>query len=395
MRKVLALTNLFPNSLEPTRATYNREIFTRLACVVDLTLLVPISFLIFLKNPRLLKVLFSKDPHFAFAHYFVYFHLPGYLIRLNSLLMVLCVALQHPRVVFRLPFDVCFGSWLYPDADALRMISRLKKIALVTMALGTDVNAGLFRPVTRAGTLRVLNAARTNILVSNSLKETVIAEGVSRETTEVIYTGVDRQKFKILPRQAAREQLELSQNDKIVLFVGSLITTKGCFELVNAIAQIDKDRTMDIRLFIVGHGEQRPQLVEAVQALGISQCVMFVGTVIPEELGVWYAAADCFCLPSYREGVPNVVLEALACGIPVVATNVGGIPEILQDACGALIQPQNTSELVGAIRRTLARDFNHEAIASSVSAFNWDDTVSKIIQCLNDAKVIPNGLSKG
>jgi glycosyltransferase involved in cell wall biosynthesis len=301
--------------------------------------------------------------------------------------MAACLMLQFPKKVLFCRYDVCFASWLYPDADALRMISRLRNLKLVSMALGTDVNAGLFNPKTQRGTCKVLRESTFLVLVSNALKEIVIAEGAEVSSAIVIYTGVDHQKFCPIDRNEARRNLRLPQLDKIVLFVGSLIVTKGCFELVQAIANLNRKGEGTVRLIMIGTGADREKLEEHINNLQATQFVQLVGPVQPSELRQWYGSANLFCLPSHREGVPNVILESLACGIPVVATPVGGIPEVLSEQAGRFVSVNNVQDLEIGLKHSFEKKFDQDQIVDSAAKFDWDRCAKKITELLGGAAV--------
>jgi glycosyltransferase involved in cell wall biosynthesis len=382
MLRVLALTNLFPNRFEPTRATYNYEIFSRLAERAQLTLFVPISFMTLVRNPKRIFEWLSSDSKYPFANYFLYIHLPGFFIKFNSFLMALCLVLQFPKKVLFQQYNVCFGSWLYPDSDALRLLSRLRKLRLVVMALGTDVNLGLRATNTRAGTLRVLHGAAMVILVSEALRKIVIVEGVKESATKVVYTGVDRSKFYPCDKTQARRNLAIPSDKRIVLFVGSLIRTKGCFELVEAVTHLNSKKPGSIMLLVIGAGSARKELELHIHSLGATEFVRLIGLIEPAKLGQWYCAADLFCLPSHREGVPNVILESLACGTPVVATAVGGIPEVLNEGNGHLVNVNDVPDIASGIDYALSFSFDLRTILTSAGRFDWDDCVSGILNQL-------------
>src|SRR5262249_17437264 len=154
------------------------------------------------------------------------------------------------------------------------------------------------------------------------LKEQMVRLGCRNDNLAVIANGVDRQKFMPRPQLAMRDKLGLPSDRPIALAVGHLNENKGLHILIEAVARL---RSPDVMLVIVGEGPDRSRLENQIRGCGLVEKVKLVGTLPHHELSSWYSAADIFCLASSREGCPNVVLEAMACGRPVVATRVGGI----------------------------------------------------------------------
>jgi glycosyltransferase involved in cell wall biosynthesis len=126
-------------------------------------------------------------------------------------------------------------------------------------------------------------------------------------------------------------------------------------------------------------------LLEFANASGCADHVALMGAVAHDTLGDWFRAADLLCLPSHNEGVPNVVLEAMACGTPVVATRVGGIPEVLPEYAGVLVPVQDQPALESALLEATSRSWDHDAIAAHARGFRWDDNIDRLEQILQDA----------
>ena len=152
-----------------------------------------------------------------------------------------------------------------------------------------------------------------------------------------------------------------------MVYIGRMDVKKGLRELVEAAASLRLLRP-DLHVYMVGEGPDRPLIESAIQANNAANYIHALPECTFDDVAVWMAAANLVTLPSYMEGCPNVVLEALACGRPVVATNVGGIPEIMSDECGRLVPPREPVELAHALASVLDRTWNAMAISASWSA---------------------------
>jgi glycosyltransferase involved in cell wall biosynthesis len=178
-----------------------------------------------------------------------------------------------------------------------------------------------------------------------------------------VLNGCDLSLFRPVDRAFARGALQLPADATIVLYIGRLDLKKGLIELADAVTHL-RQHHPHLHLYIIGDGPDQPALNRRVTRNGAEKYV----TVLPSEpsarVAIWMAAADVVALPSYQEGCPNVVLEARAVGRPVVATHVGGIPEILSGAGSELIPPRNASALAEALERVIGREWDATAISS-------------------------------
>jgi glycosyltransferase involved in cell wall biosynthesis len=384
--KVLALSNLFPHPWNPTKATFNHEIFKRLAKTTDLTLMVPVSVYEVIKHPlKFLHLRFSAKTPWPWATFFVYFHLPRVLIRFNDSFMFVSLLLQHPILVLVRKWDVLFASWLFPDAVCLQKVSKLRQVPLVAMALGSDVNVTFKTNHLKKKVLSLVSYAYKTILVSQALRKILVDNGILEQRTRVVYTGVDKTVFRSIDTKVARQNLGFSKEDKVVLFVGNLIPTKGCIELVQAIEVLRKT-TANLKLVFVGDGPCKAEIMQKFATRIANKEIHFAGKVLPENLPIWFGIANVFALPSYQEGVPNVVLEAMACGVSIVSTNVGGIPEVLHSDCGLMVSAKTVEPLALAIETLLNNPKDPSLIQKYATQFDWDHCVQSIHETINDAR---------
>ena len=195
------------------------------------------------------------------------------------------------------------------------------------------------------------NYASKIICVSNALKDRLDAIGFQRKNLIYLQNGIDKNIFYPRNKQEIRSAMSFAKDDKIILFVGNLKKEKGLLELVKAfsllIEHFDQGKT---HLFIVGGGSFCINLKKIVADLGISSNVNFMGQKSSAEIAMLMNACDILCLPSYSEGQPNVVIEALNCHTKVVSTNVGGIPELNTGKNNMiLVEPRDHFELEKAL----------------------------------------------
>jgi glycosyltransferase involved in cell wall biosynthesis len=172
---------------------------------------------------------------------------------------------------------------------------------------------------------------------------------------------------------------------ELILYAGNLLAGKGLGELMEAFIRLAQSRPR-LRLAIVGQGPYGEALARRAAAAGVEDRVTMPGRGDAAAVAGWMRAADVFCLPSYSEGCPNVVVEALACGRPVVATRVGGIPELVNEACGMLIPPRDAGELASALDRALSRRWDSGEIART-STRSWETVATETLAVCR--KVIP------
>ena len=230
----------------------------------------------------------------------------------------------------------------------------------VILVGGSDIQVLTRLTARRKVIVATLRAADRVFAVGDPLRDAVIALGVSPAQTGVFTRGVDRRRFYPAPPEDARARLGLPHDRPIVLWVGRMVPVKGLDVLLRSWAEVARDPARPL-LLLIGDGEERRMLEH--EAARSSDSVRLVGSVSHETLPDWYRAADCVVLPSRSEGVPNVLVEGLACGTPFVASAVGGVP-MLRDHESITVPPEDVEALTAALlmrvrlppmsRRTLA-----------------------------------------
>lgn len=296
--------------------------------------------------------------------------------------------------------DVILNYVIYPDGLAATRIARALKVPSVLTAIGSDLNRIPGRLV-KSLTRRALRQATVVTTVSHDLARTAVFLGSHPSQTRAILNGCDTSVFHpgspdSQARDAARRELGISAQTEAVVYVGRIDLRKGLLELVEAMAALRATRPA-AHCYIVGDGPDRPAVLNAIAAGGAASAITLVPSCPTAGVARWMSASDLVTLPSYKEGCPNVVIEALAAGRPVVATNVGGIPELMDDSCGRLVPPRNPAALRDALEQTLARTWNPEAIAQRHSR-SWADVARELYAVLataaSPAAVMPQAVGK-
>lgn len=272
--------------------------------------------------------------------------------------------------------DLVFSCFLYPDGYAALRIGKSLRVPVVSMSIGSDINR-IGDPFSRRYTRKVLRDSDFVVTVSGDLRRKAVALGARPGTTRAIVNGCDLSVFHPMDRLAARRKLGIDTNGQTVVYIGRMDVKKGLRELVEAAASLHSKRP-NLHVYTVGEGPDRPIIESAVRASGAAGYFHTLPACAFDEVALWMAAANLVTLPSYMEGCPNVVLEALASGRPVVATQVGGIPEMLDEDCGRLVPPRDSTALAHALASVLDAHWRPEAISASRSR-SWDAVAAELL----------------
>jgi teichuronic acid biosynthesis glycosyltransferase TuaC len=375
--RVLAITKIFPNLAEPLSAPFNRQQFSALARRCELEVLATI-------------------PWFPGAGLIARWSSAGKLARVPRREQIAGIAVRHPRTLFfprlahgawgplyaasiapqlarhRGKVDVVLGSWAYPDGFAAVIAARLLGVPCVVKLHGSDINVMAKLPGPRRQTAWALARAAGVVAVSRALADEVAALGVPRDRISIVMNGVDAALFHVRDRAAARRDLGLPDGP-LALYVGNLKPEKGVLELAAAWEQVAR-ALPDARLALVGGGPLRTALETALPPRAT-----LVGPQPLEAVPTWMAACDVLVLPSHVEGTPNAVLEALACGRRVVASAVGGVPDLItSDTVGALVPPRDPDALAAALTQALRTRYAPEAVAAQGAHGGWEASAAAL-----------------
>jgi glycosyltransferase involved in cell wall biosynthesis len=376
--RVLVVSNLFPNSQEPQRGTYLRQLVERLGSSYEIRVVAPVPWMP-RSLARVLKARVDLPPREIVSGTQVYH--PRYLVIPKILRFIhgftlawsLRRALRKVRIEF--PYDLISVHWMFPDAFATVLANRNSDIPIVAHAMGCDINDYIRYPLRRKMIRWALLGSSGIVTKSKELANKISSLVGDVRSVNVIYNGVDRQIFRPVEREIARRQLDIPNDASVVLFVGNLAVEKAVSVLLDAFARVNEDMP-DTMLVIVGDGPLKKDLLNQVDKLNLTDSVSFLGQRPHDQIPTYLNAADVLCLPSLREGCPNVVLESLSCGTPVVASAVGAIPEMLERAdAGFLTKPGDVDDLAANLQEAILRE--NESIHSFVWP-SWEDNAASI-----------------
>jgi len=370
--RILTFTTLFPNPGEPGRGSFVRDRVAAMAALADITVVAPVNVG---RRPELLALPASRRDNAGFTvHHPRFAVFPRVLKGLDGAMLYHETRAQLGGLLRSVDADLVDSHYAYPDGAAARHIAALAGKPFALTVRGSDLEVLALDRARRGPIMATLRAADSVIAVSNSLRLRAIEFGAAPERVSLIPNGVDAGRFHPSDRSAARRALGLPEDERLVLVVGRLDPVKGLDLLVQAAALVRDAEKDPVRFRLLGEGPMRSTLERSIRDASLQERVLLHGAVPAESLGSWYAAADVVCLLSRSEGCPNVIVEALACGRPVVATSVGGIPElIVPSENGILLSSREPVVAAAAIEAALGRAWDPAAIARPERSRSWDD----------------------
>jgi glycosyltransferase involved in cell wall biosynthesis len=371
--RILILTSLYPNPWEPHRGQFNRQQFAALAERHEVRLIAPVAW-----TEQARRSAEFSPQQYIFRDGMVvehprYVYPPKILRSWHGACYYHSIRRAFHRAVQVLNPQVVLASWGYPDAWAALKLARGVNLPLAAKVHGSDVLLLAGSGARRRQTIDALTGADAVITVSRQLMERAAELGVEPARLHLNYNGVDAKLFQPGPANAARAKLKLSA-DPLVLFVGNLVAVKGLNVLIDACALL-RDRGAQFQCRLIGQGPLRRALLRRIQDAALTHLVQLHGPCPLEQLPDWYRAANVLVLPSFSEGIPNVILESQACGTPVVASRVGGIPEILDDE--SLVPPNDPHLLADAIERAIERP---NVVSRPLTS--WADSAAQLAEIL-------------
>ena len=375
MLKIAVVTHYFPSSAEPWQGRSAYQTLRVLAQLADLH--------VFCAHPSYPSFLSPRsanrgtlDPNFTVpgvnASYYCFPSLP-LVSRPTNGWMVARALHEHVRVFAP---DLIFSFIIYPDSYAGLRMGKALGVPVAAMSIGSDINR-IGDPITAMLTRTVLRNADALLTVSQDLRVKAVAMGAPPERARAIINGCDLEIFHPRERLEARRTLGIDAAQKSIVYIGRMDLRKGLLELIEAAVLIHVQRPL-LHVYLVGDGPDRSIIQSAIGEANASSYIHVLPACSFDEVAVWMAAGDVVTLPSYMEGCPNVVLEALACGRPVVATNVGGIPEILNDSCGCLVPAKDAKALAHGLGSVLDRSWDPAEI-SAVHGRSWNAVADELL----------------
>jgi len=368
MKRLLFISNLFPDTREPYRGLDNATVLHHLSNrwqIRAIGLRPSLPWRRTVHRPREIDAPFQ--PEFLRIPY-----VPKIGSRVNHLLMARTLSRHLARL--RSEFDLLLSAWIYPDSCAVSRVARELELPFASIAQGSDVHQYLRIPARRAVIARHLPQAKAIITRSAELARLLETAGIPGPRLHPVYNGVDRSCFHAGNREAARRELGLQGDAPVVLFVGNFYDIKNPLTLLYAHSLLATEPDLEnCTLLLVGGGLVGKQMRTFAEQLGTASRVHFAGRHDARGVALRMQAADVLCLPSDNEGVPNVILEAFTCGLPVVASRVGGIPEVhTSEALGQLVPPRDSHALAAALAGVIRNPPSRHTILEHAHQFTWE-----------------------
>jgi teichuronic acid biosynthesis glycosyltransferase TuaC len=377
---IILLSNLFPNEMEPVRGMFNYQLARGLSNNCKLSVICPLPY--FPKFRLLSKMKrwynFSKVPR-KYLWEGIVVYSPKYIIFpkiseiLHSVLLFYPIYQTLKYLKSKRCVDLVNAHYVYPDGVAAYWACRFLEIPVVLSALGSDINYYARQPIISKQILHALEQCSGITSVSRDLGNKIQKMGIKNNKIEVILNGVNMSLFQIRQKEESRNILSIEPYKNVMLYVGRLSEEKGLTTLIDAVSLLGKEGINNLIVIIVGDGPLRESLQNEVNNKGLKSCFRFLGFQNLDSISVWLGASDLLCLPSLSEGCPNVIMEALSAGRPVVASRVGGIPELVTDGInGLLFNPGQTEQLSNAIKKAFSIQWDPVKLRVSIASRSWD-----------------------
>ena len=402
--RVIVFSSLFPSAEAPTAGGFIRDRMFRVAKRMPLVVVSPRAWSPFDWLVRLFRPTF-RPPSASFevmegveVHRPRALSIPGVFKRYDGVLMAWSTRRFVERLNVRFGATVLDAHFAYPDGFAAVRIGRRLGVPVVVSLRGSK-DQRLLGTSREAGLREAVQGAARLIAVSRSLVFDVGRPcGIEPERIDVVSNGVDLSMFSVVDRQEARRRLDIDVAAKVILGVGNLIPLKGFQRVIPLLPDLRK-RFPDLVYLIVGgassQGDMSDELLALARHHGVEDCVRLCGRQPPSELKWFYGAADVFALASEYEGLANVLLEAMACGVPVVATRVGGNPEVVRTArVGTLVDFWDAEGFAGALSDTLGREWDRLDIARDAERHGWEARIDALESILRSVSRRPSGAGR-
>lgn len=387
--RTLLFSTLYPSAVRPIHGVFVETRLRELLQTgqVETKVVAPVPWFPFKGKKFGVYGKYAETPNFEHRNSIEVFH-PRYLLPPKVGMNIAPYSLARSalpviRKIIRegFDFDLIDAHYYYPDGVAAGIIAHALGKPFVVTARGSDLNLIAQYPKPRRRILETAKQAKASIGVSSGLMQVLSSLGAEASKLRIMRNGVDLERFQPIEQAKARNRLGLPNDCRILLSVGNLIELKGHDIAIKALAKLNNNE----RLVLVGHGPERSALQELADKHQLSERVMFAGQVPNEELAYWYSAADALLLCSSREGWANVLLESMACGTPVIATNIPGTNEVIRhNAVGRLMSRRDDEALLAAYADLFSKPIDKIAIREYAEQFGWDATTQAQIELFQE-----------
>jgi len=385
--KIVVYSSLFPSQKRPNAGVFIRERMFRVNQDLPIIVVSPVPWFPFQGLLRYWRPHFRPQPnHFeeqqGIQVYFPrFFSIPGLFKSYDGFFMAL--GSLSTLIKLRKHFNIIDAHFAYPDGYAATLLGRWLNIPVTITLRGTEVPLSKL-PGRKERMLTALKHANRIFSVSDSLKQHVVSLGVESDKIRVIGNGIDLDKFYRLDQAVARAELNIAEDAKVLISVGALVDRKGFHRVIALLPELIK-RYPKLMYLIVGsdspEGNIESRLQEQVKSLKLEDHVWFLGAYPSEQLKQPLSAADVFVLATANEGWANVFLEAMACGLPVITTEVGGNKEVVNaPELGIVVPFADPEALLSALLAALEKDWQASEIIRYAQQNSWDSRVSVLTE---------------
>jgi teichuronic acid biosynthesis glycosyltransferase TuaC len=385
--KVLVLSHMYPYVLEPAFGLFVQDQVKELSrhCEVVVVSPTPLS-------PPVVRQLKPKWARYASkprhtrlegiaVHYPRYINIPGERgFPLSAFFYSWAIRELFVKLKNTFDFDLIHAHTICPDGFAAARIGRQMGVPVVCTVHGADINVYPHRTrLTGLVTRKAISSVDVVITVSAALKDRTLALGTPKREIRVIPNGVDLRRFDPIDRSQARAELGLPKDRKILVYASRLDEAKGLSYLLAALKKVLKHNNQGL-LVLVGDGPYRQRVEQEAKELGLQDDVILAGPRPHAEIVKWMCACDLVVQPSLTEGSPLSVYEALACGRPMIASRVGGIPELITgDDYGLLVPPADAEALAEALLSGFRKEWDAARIRSHGQEYTWGHVADQLI----------------
>lgn len=385
---VVVFSILFPNVAEPQAGLFIRERMFRVAQLLPLTVVAPVPWFPFQSllrrwrphfRPSVPRCERQSDIEVVHCRFLSF---PGIFKSLDGIFLALGSLPTLWRLKREGRLDVIDAHFGYPDGDAATLLGRWLGVPVTVTLRGTEVRHADM-PSLAPRLQRALGRAERVFSVSGSLRDLALRLGAAPEKVRVVGNGVDTRRFHPLPQPQARSALAIPEKAKVLISVGGLTERKGFHRVIELLPELQV-RFPGLVYLVVGgasaEGDWRARLEQMARDLGVADVVRFLGVVEPDALKVPLSAADVFVLATRNEGWANVFLEAMACGRPVVTTDVGGNREVVcRPELGTVVPFGDRAALLAAIGEALERRWDRNALVAYAQDNAWSKRVAELV----------------
>jgi glycosyltransferase involved in cell wall biosynthesis len=384
--RILVVTTIYPRPSYENLGPFNGQQFRSLAVDHDVTILSPVAWTEALAahwSGRLTSKRYTNADGIDVWHP-LYYYPPKILPHLYGECYLESLRPSFERAVREHRPDVVMACFAYPDGWATVRLAHEMGLPVVVKCHGSDLLVAGRLGKRRALVGEVMRDAEMIITVGRNLAEHALRLGANEENVRVVAHGIDRTLFHPVDQGDARAHLAIPAKEAMILFVGNILLSKGAGVLVSACDRLTR-AGVEFHCYLVGRGRDESRVRSLIASLGLEKRVTLVGPLPLAELTNWYGACDVVALPSYSEGIPNVLREAVACGRPFVATQVGGIPEIADPSTSVLVEPGSPEALADALTDVLSGRMTAAALTKAsggTSSISWEESAERLVESL-------------